>query len=295
LYKTILYKEKEGDFIMKKIFAALLAGALAVSLLAGCDKKEAEPTQTPTDAVEEETEEEEAPAEKTTFTVGFDQEFPPYGYVGDDGEFTGFDLELAAEVADKLGLELILTPIDWDAKDMELSTGAIDCIWNGFTINGREDLYTWSEPYTDNSQVFVVKADSGITAFDDLAGKIVEVQADSSAQAALDDEEFADLVASFGDYIAVPNYNQAFMDLEAGAVDAIAMDIGVARFQIEGKEDKFVILDEAIVSELYGIGFLLGNTELRDKVQEALNEVIAEGTFEEISNKYFGYNVGLTD
>ena len=283
---------------MKKIFAALLAGTLAVGVLAGCDKKEDVPADgTNKDAIEEEEVEEVADAaeEKTTFTVGFDQDFPPYGYVGDDGEFTGFDLDLAAEVADKLGLELVLTPIDWDAKDMELSTGAIDCIWNGFTINGREDLYTWSEPYTDNSQVFVVKADSGIATFDDLAGKIVEVQADSSAEAALNEEDFADLKASFADYLAVPNYNQAFMDLEAGAVDAIAMDIGVARFQIEGREDKFVILEEPIVSELYGIGFLLGNTELRDKVQAALDEVIAEGTFEEISNKYFGYNVGLTD
>lgn len=284
---------------MKKIFAALLAGALAVGALAGCNKEENAPVDgTNKDAVEEVEEVEEvadAADEKTTFTVGFDQDFPPYGYVGDDGEFTGFDLELAAEVADKLGLELVLTPIDWDAKDMELSTGAIDCIWNGFTINGREDLYTWSEPYTDNSQVFVVKADSGIETFDDLAGKIVEVQADSSAQAALDEDDFADLKASFADYLSVPNYNQAFMDLEAGAVDAVAMDIGVARFQIEGREDKFVILEEPIVSELYGIGFLLGNTELRDKVQAALDEVIAEGTFEEISNKYFGFNVGLTD
>ena len=129
----------------------------------------------------------------------------------------------------------------------------------------------------------------------DLAGKIVAVQADSSAEHALAEEDFADLVASFADYISVPDYNQAFMDLEAGAIDAIAMDIGVARFQIADREDQFVILDEAIVSELYGIGFLLGNTELRDKVQAALDEAIAEGTFEEISMEYFGYNVGIAE
>lgn len=277
---------------MKKFLALLVAGVLSVGVLAGCGATETAPETAPEETV---TEEAEVTEEKTTFTVGFDQNFPPYGYVGEDGEFTGFDLDLAAVVAEKLGLELVLTPIDWNAKDMELSSGAIDCIWNGFTINGREDLYTWSEPYTDNSQVFVVRAEEGIAEFADLAGKIVAVQADSSAEHALAEEDFADLVASFADYISVPDYNQAFMDLEAGAIDAIAMDIGVARFQIEGKEDQFVILDEAIVSELYGIGFLLGNTELRDKVQAALDEAIAEGTFEEISMEYFGYNVGIAE
>ena len=279
---------------MKKILAVIMASAVAVGLLAGCGSKEVEKAseeiQKAAEVVEENLEE-----GKGTFTVGFDQEFPPYGYVGDDGEFTGFDLDLAAEVANRLDLELVLTPIDWDAKDMELNSGAIDCIWSGFTINGREDLYTWSKPYTDNSQVFVVKKASGIEDFDDLAGSIVEVQTDSSAQQALDSEEFAELKATFDDYILVPNYNQAFMDLESGAVDAVAMDIGVARFQIEGKEDTYRILEEPIVSELYGIGFLKGNEELRDKVQEAMDEIVADGTFAAISNKYFGYDVGLSE
>ena len=282
---------------MKKFFAVIMASAIAVGLLSGCGSKDVEQAaEGVKEAVEEATEEVASGAnDETTFTVGFDQEFPPYGYIGDDGEFTGFDLDLAAEVADRLGLELVLTPIDWDAKDMELNSGAIDCIWSGFTINGREDLYTWSEPYTDNSQVFVVKKTSGIEDFDDLKGSIVEVQTDSSAQQALDSEDFADLKASFDDYIIVPNYNQAFMDLESGAVDAIAMDIGVARFQIEGKEDTYRILEEPIVSELYGIGFLKGNEELRDQVQAAMDEIIADGTFAEISNKYFGYDVGLSE
>ncbi|MBR0104034.1 MAG: amino acid ABC transporter substrate-binding protein [Firmicutes bacterium] len=279
---------------MKKILAVIMASAVVVGLLSGCGSKEVEKAseeiQKAAEVVEENLEE-----GKGTFTVGFDQEFPPYGYVGDDGEFTGFDLDLAAEVANRLDLELVLTPIDWDAKDMELNSGAIDCIWSGFTINGREDLYTWSKPYTDNSQVFVVKKASGIEDFDDLAGSIVEVQTDSSAQQALDSEEFAELKASFDDYILVPNYNQAFMDLESGAVDAVAMDIGVARFQIEGKEDTYRILEEPIVSELYGIGFLKGNEELRDKVQEAMDEIVADGTFAAISNKYFGYDVGLSE
>ena len=120
-----------------------------------------------------------------TFIVGFDQDFPPMGFIGDDGEFTGFDLELAQEVASRLGREFVPQPIAWDSKDMELESGNIDCIWNGFTMTGREDDYTWTEPYMENTQVFVVSADSGIESQADLAGKVVECQVDSSAEAAL--------------------------------------------------------------------------------------------------------------
>ena len=119
-----------------------------------------------------------------SFTVGFDAEFPPYGYKDENGEYIGFDLELAQEVCNRNGWQLIKQPIDWDSKDMELDSGAIDCIWNGFTINGRENDYTWSTPYVDNSQVVVVKSDSDIKSLSDLSGKTVAVQADSSALAA---------------------------------------------------------------------------------------------------------------
>ena len=174
---------------------------------------------------------------------------------------------------------------------MELEAGTIDCIWNGFTVNGREDQYTWTDSYMDNTQVVVTKKDSGITTLDDLAGKIVEVQKESSAQTALEDEENADLLASFGDFLQVGEYNTAFMDLESGAVDAIAIDIGVAKFQLEGKEDDYVILDDVISSEQYAVGFLKGNDALRDEVQDALMELVDDGTFAKISDKYFGYDV----
>jgi polar amino acid transport system substrate-binding protein len=223
------------------------------------------------------------------FTVGFDQDLPPMGFIGDDGEFTGFDLELAAEVADRLDMELVLQPIAWDAKDMELSTKNVDCIWNGFTINGREDSYTWTEPYMSNNQVFVVKADSGIETLEDLEGKTVIVQADSSAEAALAD--MPDLVETFGEYLTAADYNSALMDLESGAVDVVAMDDTVANYQIEKRGDIFVILEEKLAAEDYGVGFLLGNEELRDKVQNALEEMAADGTMARISNKWFGKDI----
>ncbi|MDL2300877.1 amino acid ABC transporter substrate-binding protein [Lachnospiraceae bacterium OttesenSCG-928-D06] len=224
---------------------------------------------------------------RTSLTVGFDAEFPPYGYLDVSGEYVGFDLSLAEEVCKRQGWELVKQPIDWDAKDMELSSGAIDCIWNGFTINGREDQYTWSEAYIDNSQVFVVAADSGIATRADLSGKIVAVQKDSSALAALNNEEVAENIAlrdSFENLIEYADYNTAFMDLEQGAVEAIAIDIGVAKYQIEGRTDgAYIMLEETLATEQYGIGFLLGNESLRDAVQKSLKEMVKDGSFMELA------------
>ena len=264
---------------MKKVIAIAAAALMLLTLLAGCGNN----ATTPDNGEQTQTK---------TFTVGFDAEFPPYGYQDENGEYVGFDLDLAAEVCARNGWELVKKPINWDSKDMELETELIDCIWNGFTINGREDKYTWSTPYVDNSQVVVVGKESGIASYADLAGKIVAVQADSSALAALTEnedgsnEENIALAESFEKLVEVPDYNTAFMNLEAGAVDAIAMDIGVAQYQLEQRGDAFVILDGTLAAEQYGIGFKLGNTELRDAVQKTLDEMAADGTFAKIAEKY---------
>ena len=233
---------------------------------------------------------EETTADDNTFVVGFDAEFPPYGYKNDDGEYVGFDLDLAQEVCDRNGWILKKQPIEWNSKDMELNSGSISCIWNGFTMNGREDAYTWTTPYVDNSQVVVVRKDSGITQLTDLSGKVVAVQADSSALAALTGEDASEenlaLAETFKDLQQVGDYNSAFMNLESGAVNAICMDIGVANYEIESRGDKFVMLEDRLSSEEYGIGFKLGNTELRDKVQATLLDMLADGTFEEIAEKW---------
>ena len=299
----------------KNILAISLGMAMAASLLAGCGSSAEETTAAETEAAETkaetetEAEAEETEAEETeaaedteaaaeagedgeaggTLIVGFDQDFPPMGFIGDDGEYTGFDLELAQEVASRLGLEYKPQPIAWDAKDMELESGSIDCIWNGFTMEGREDDYTWSDPYMDNSQVFVVRNDSGIKSAADLAGKVVEVQIDSSGQKALEANE--ELTDTFAQLITTPDYNTAFMDLEQGTVDAICMDVIVAGYQIQEREADMTILEDEVASESYGIGFKKGNTELRDKVNDTLKEMAADGTLAEISNKWFGTDV----
>ena len=278
----------------KKLISMMLTAVMAFSLLAGCGaKEEAEPeaqentAQADKEQAEEPAEQEESSEEKTTFTVGFDAEYPPYGYMDENGEYTGFDLELAQAVCDLEGWELVKTPISWDSKDMELESGTIDCIWNGFTMNGREDDYTWSDPYVDNSQVMVVAENSGIETFDDLAGKVVGVQAASAALQLLQDEEGQKALAdTFGALQEFADYNSAFVELQAGSVQAVAMDIGVAQYQIKTRGEGFKIMGEKLNSEKYAIGFKLGNEELRDKVNADLQTLLADGTFDELAEKY---------
>lgn len=280
---------------MKKRLAILMAMVMGVSVIAmGCGgSDDAAKGNSSAETKKEETVAESiGKAKGDTFTVGFDANFPPYGYSDDSGEYVGFDLDLAQEVCDRNGWKLVKQPIDWDSKDMELESGTIDCIWNGFTMNGREDNYTWSKPYVDNSQVIVVAEDAGITTLEELAGKVVLVQADSSALATLKDEEGqAELAGTFGELTEIADYNTAFMNLEAGAADAVAMDIGVANYQIESRGGGFVILDEQLSTEQYAVGFKLNNGALRDQVQKTLDEMTADGTLEKIAENYADFGV----
>ncbi len=283
----------------KRVLCAAIASMMVLSM-AACSSGSTAATTAETKASEAETTTVAASSEKAeettaagteggTLIVGFDQDFPPMGFLGDNGEYTGFDLELAQEVAKRLGLEYQAQPIAWDAKDMELESGNIDCIWNGFTMTGREDDYTWTKPYMANTQVFVVRNDSGIEGKDGLAGKVVECQADSSAESAL--KEDPDLTSTFGQLLTTADYNTAFMDLEQGSVDAIAMDVIVAGYQIKQRNADFTILDDSLSAEEYGVGFKKGNTELRDKVQATLEDMAKDGTMKEISEKWFGEDV----
>ena len=288
---------------MKKGLALCMAAALAMGcLLTGCGssdtgaKSTTESAAASTETVGTETAGTEAAGTETagngkTFTVGFDASFPPYGYQ-ENGEYVGFDLDLAQEVCDRNGWELVKTPIDWDAKNIELNGGSIDCIWNGFTMNGREDDYTWTPAYINNTQVFAVNKNSGIKKAADLAGKNVLVQADSSALAALQDEENTDIKAladSFGNLTQVPDYESALMELEAGSADAVAMDEGVALTK-KAQNDNIVILDDVISQEQYGIAFKKGNDELRDQVWSTLVEMEKDGTVDKIAAKYPSIN-----
>ena len=271
---------KETD-MKKRIFAPVAAAVALVAalVLSACGASPAASDQSSAGSSSA-----DAGGEITTLTVGFDQAYPPYGYVGDDGEFTGLDLELAAEVAKRNDWELELEPIDWDAKDTLLNSGAITCIWNGFTMEGREDDYTFSDPYMLNAQVVVVRADSGIESFEDLAGKTVITQVDSAAEEVLNGD-MADLTATFASLETIGDYNTAFMQLESGAVDAVACDLSIAQYQMAGK-DTYKQLDEQLSTEHYAVGFKKGDTALAEKVTETLKEMDEDGFVKELCDKY---------
>lgn len=223
--------------------------------------------------------------DKSTLTVGFDSSFPPMGFKDTDGEYTGFDLELAVKVAEKLDMELKLQPIDWASKDAELDSGNINVIWNGFTMTGRENDYTFSEPYMENRQVMVVNEDAEYNSLEDLKGKNIELQDGSTAEKALDSEkEFKD---SLGEVLKVPDNLTALNDLEQGSTEAVLMDEIVAKYNInQGR--KFRVIDESLKDEVYAIGFKLGDEELRDELDKAMKELASEGVLKELSEKWIG-------
>ena len=290
---------------MKKNLKVLLTIACALSLcvfaLVGCsssdDSTESADEGSSTEATTEETEDEATTEEASdeygegfTLIVGFDSSYPPYGFLDDDGNYTGFDLDLAQAVCDYYGWELDAEPIDWDAKDVLLNEGTINCIWNGFTMEGREDDYTFSDPYMLNEQVVVVKADSDIASLEDLEGATVMTQVDSAALDVLEGDQ-ADLAATFTSLDTIADYNTAFMQLESGAVDAVACDLSIAEYQISANPDAYVMLDEALSSEHYAVGFKLGDEETAEAVNEALIELYEDGTVEELCEKYSDYGL----
>lgn len=273
---------------LKVMAAAVCALALAACMLVGCSSNNASNDNKDAAATS---------SDKTTLIVGFDQSYPPYGFVGNDGNFTGFDLDLAAEVASRNGWDIQLEPIDWDAKDTLLNSGAITCIWNGFTMEGRENDYTFSDPYMLNAQVVVVKKGSGIESLADLAGKNVITQTDSAAYDVLagDEATKADLAATFASLETIGDYNTAFMQLESGAVDAVACDLSIAQYQMSAKPDAYVQLPEDLSSEHYAVGVKKGDTELADAITKTLKEMNEDGTIEKLCEKYAEYGLSYTN
>lgn len=268
---------------MKKKIALLLAAVMLVlSLgLAACGGNTDGPGADKTPV--------QVAAEDGILKIGLDPEFPPMGFRdADTGELVGFDIDLAKEVAERIGMEFEAVPINWDTKKTELEAGSFDCVWNGFTMNGREADYTWTTAYIKNAQVVVVKEDSTVAKATDLAGKTVALQQGSTAENALNARaDVKDSLKSAPLY--VENNVMGFTELKAGAVDALIVDEVVANYYIANNPGFKVI--ESLGDEEYGIGFALGNEEMRDLVQAALEEMAADGTMKQISEKWFGKDV----
>ena len=229
---------------------------------------------------------------KTKLIVGFDQAYPPYGFVGDDGEYTGFDIDLAREVCKDQGWDLELQAIDWDSKDAMLQQGQINCIWNGFTMEGREGLYAFSDPYMKNMQVVVVKKGANITTLDGLKDKAVITQTDSAALEVLEGDR-SDVKGTFSRLDTISDYNNAFMQLDSGAVDAVACDMSIALYQIKANPDKYEGVNEPLSVENYAVGFKNSDEgrDMASKVTESMKKLNESGKVKELCEKYESYGM----
>jgi len=223
---------------------------------------------------------------KEKIVVGIDDSFAPMGFRDENNEIVGFDIDFAKAVGEKMGVEVEIQPIDWSTKEAELNSGRIDLIWNGYTITeDRKQKVLFTKPYLANAQVIVTKSDSQIATFDDLAGKNIGLQAMSSALDALNDSELKDKVGSVTEY---KDNVLALTDLDNGRVDAVVIDEVVIRYYMAKEEGKYKILDESLAPEEYGVGVAKDNEELLEKVQKAIDNLIADGTAAKISEQWFG-------
>ena len=251
---------------MKKTLALLLA-LVMIFALAACGQKPA------------------PAAEKQKFIMGIDPEYPPFSYLGDDGSYTGFDVEVCQAVCDALGWELEIFAVNWDQKLIQLDSMECACVWSGMTIldSMKEAGYVISAPYYDNTQVLVVKADSGFKSSKDLAGKIVAVQLGTSGESLLNGD-LADMAATFGNVLTCDSFLKCFTELQGGAVDAVFVDMPVAASYV-AKHDGLAIIDENLGAEQYGIAFRSGDAELCKQVDEAVQKLVADGTYAKIAEK----------
>lgn len=232
--------------------------------------------------------------EKGTFVIGIDDAFPPMSFIGKDGELTGFDVELSTLVAEKLGVEAELQPIDWNAKEMELNGGNIDVIWSGYTIDAeRIAEVEFTKPYLNNQQMLVVAQDSPYQTKADLEGKVVGAQADTSGLKAL--KEDPDLSTTAAEIPEYDDYLMALLDLGTSRLDAIAVDKILIGYVMSQEPGKYRLLDETLQNEYYGIGCAKGSVALREAIDKALDELYEDGTIEALSTKWFGENIVIRD
>ena len=261
---------------MKRTLALLLALVMAAALFAGCgSSNNAAPAAGSADS-----------AERTKFVMGIDPEYPPFSYLGDDGDYTGFDVEICQAVCDYLGWELEIFGVNWDEKLVQLDSFECDCVWSGMTIldSMKEAGYVISAPYYDNTQVLVVKADSGFASSADLAGKVVAVQLGTSGENLLNND-LKDLASTFSNVLTCDSFLKCFTELDGGAVDAVFVDMPVAKSYAKDHPG-FAIIDEDLGAEQYGIAFRADDAETCAKIESTVAELVKDGTYAKIAEKY---------
>ncbi|MEG1778878.1 MAG: amino acid ABC transporter substrate-binding protein [Oscillospiraceae bacterium] len=283
---------------MKKILSVIMASLMLSVAMVGCGSKPAAETPKP----DAKPTEEQTPVTDTSspatkygtategkFVMGLDDSFPPMGFRDDNNEIVGLDIDIARAICDKLGLELVLQPINWDTKEMELETGNIDVIWNALTITpARQESMLISKPYLKNNQVICVKADSAIASKADLAGKKVAVQLGSSADEALMKD---DISSKIGEKLEFDNNVSALLDCKTGGVDAVVLDEVVANYYAKQEPDSYKVLSDSLAAEEYGIAFKKGNQKLHDSIMNEFDALAKDGTLKGVSEKWFGKDI----
>ena len=289
---------------MKKVLAALMALALAATCAAcgdngGSSSTGGEDSNGSSSAAATDDQSWEKVESAGTLVLGLDDASPPMGYKDTEtGDIIGFDIDIAKEVCSRLGIELKLQPIDWNNKQSELENGNVDCLWNGFSKTPeRDEQFNLSIPYMKNEQIILVKTDSDYQTLEDLAGKTIGVQADSSAESALEAEENKEFKDSLGEIVKIEDYAMAVLEIQNGTIDAISIDEVVARFYLNNDPDAYRILSDSdgnalsLATEDYVIGFRKSDNALKEKVEEALREMSSDGTMKTISEEWFGEDV----
>ena len=255
---------RERGNIMKKIIALTLALILALSLCACGEKK----------------------TEKKTFTMGIDPEYPPFSYLDDKGEYTGFDVEICKAACEKLGWDFKVFGVNWEQKLVQLDAKECDCVWSGMTIlqSMKDAGYVLSAPYYDNTQVLLVKTSAGYKSSADLAGKDVAVQLGTSGESLLKGD-LEELAATFNKVVTCESFMKCFTELDGNAVDAVFVDLPVAA-SYAAQHDGFTVINEQLGAEQYGIAFRSADTQLCADIEKAVQELVKDGTYAKIAEKY---------
>ncbi|MDR2864737.1 MAG: amino acid ABC transporter substrate-binding protein [Spirochaetaceae bacterium] len=228
------------------------------------------------------------------FVLGMDDSFPPMGFRDAQNNIVGYDIDLATEVCRRLNVELIKQPIDWNAKEEELNTGEIDCIWNGFTITeDRRKAILYTQPYLRNAQVVVVNGASPVQTLLDLSGKTVGTQKGSSSLDAI--EKHPEFKKTLKDLVQFNDFLAALMDLKSGGLDAVIIDVVIAQYNITQSGEGFRILGENLGDEEFGIGFRKGDKALEEKVWSTLLDMAKDGTAARITEKWFGSDISVIE
>jgi polar amino acid transport system substrate-binding protein len=268
---------------MKKLGIALCCALALTGFVyagGGAEKKAAAPADASLQKV----------MDKGKFVLGLDDSFPPMGFRDAKNNIVGYDIDLAREVCKRMGVELVPQPSDWNAKEQELSTGEIDCIWNGFTIRPGSALL-YSPAYLDNAQMVVVKKNSPVKTLADLKGKVVGTQAGSTSIDAIDHNPA--FKASLKKVVEYKDFLTALMDLDTGGIDAVVIDLVVGNYSIKQSGKDFRMLDQNLGKEQFGIGFRPGDTALEQKVWDTLLAMAKDGTVAKITTQWFGSDISV--